>query len=243
MAGSRGAGVRRVSIIEAMVIDILGFHADNGSEYVNHRVAKMLDKLKVEFTRSRPRHSNDNGLAETKNGAKGHAGAPSCVAQDGIEQRYVEERGLCGRLQALAGRAEAPALQASNFEVQRRVPGLLEPQLGLQSLEPFARHEHRLASLGGRCIAGRWERVFEHCSHHPSRACARQHRHSPMDSGAKPQVESSGSVHRDPLRLRCAQTLPRQARDEPIKLFARELEYAGVIARPSEAAGLQAPRA
>ena len=29
----------------------------------------MLDKLRVEFTRSRPRHSNDNGLAETKNGA------------------------------------------------------------------------------------------------------------------------------------------------------------------------------
>ena len=39
------------------------------SEDVNHRVAKMLDKLKVEFTRSRPRHSNDNGLAKTKNGA------------------------------------------------------------------------------------------------------------------------------------------------------------------------------
>ena len=29
----------------------------------------MLDKLRVEFTRSRPRRSNDNGLAETKNGA------------------------------------------------------------------------------------------------------------------------------------------------------------------------------
>lgn len=29
----------------------------------------MLDKLAVEFTKSRPRHSNDNGLAETKNGA------------------------------------------------------------------------------------------------------------------------------------------------------------------------------
>ena len=48
---------------------ILGFHADNGSEYVNHQVARMLDKLRVEFTRSRPRRSNDNGLAETKNGA------------------------------------------------------------------------------------------------------------------------------------------------------------------------------
>lgn len=62
-----GAGMRGVSIIEAMAIDmqmlaqfpieILGFHSDNGSEYVNHRVAKMLDKLKVEFTRSRNKTS------------------------------------------------------------------------------------------------------------------------------------------------------------------------------------------
>ena len=29
----------------------------------------MLDKLRIEFTRSRPRRSNDNGLVETKNGA------------------------------------------------------------------------------------------------------------------------------------------------------------------------------
>jgi hypothetical protein len=29
----------------------------------------MLEKLRVEFTKSRPRHSNDNGLAETKNAA------------------------------------------------------------------------------------------------------------------------------------------------------------------------------
>jgi hypothetical protein len=26
--------------------EILGFHADNGSEYVNHRVARLLDKRK-----------------------------------------------------------------------------------------------------------------------------------------------------------------------------------------------------
>ena len=60
-------------VIEQMLaqfpFETLGFHADNGSEYVNRRVAKMLDKLNAEFTRSRPRHSNDNGLAETKNGA------------------------------------------------------------------------------------------------------------------------------------------------------------------------------
>ena len=46
-----------------------GFHADNGSEYINRMVAKLLNKLKLEFTRSRPRTSNDNALAETKNGA------------------------------------------------------------------------------------------------------------------------------------------------------------------------------
>jgi transposase InsO family protein len=60
-------------VIEQMLaqfpFELLGFHADNGSEYVNHRVAGLLDKLRIEFTRSRPRRSNDNGLAETKNGA------------------------------------------------------------------------------------------------------------------------------------------------------------------------------
>jgi transposase InsO family protein len=56
-------------MLEQFPFEILGFHADNGSEYVNHKVAELLEKLRVEFTRSRPRHSNDNGLAETKNGA------------------------------------------------------------------------------------------------------------------------------------------------------------------------------
>ena len=46
---------------------IKGFHADNGSEYVNHAVAALLEKLRAEFTRSRPRRSNDNALAESKN--------------------------------------------------------------------------------------------------------------------------------------------------------------------------------
>jgi len=56
-------------MLEQFPFRILGFHADNGSEYVNHRVARLLEKLRIEFTRSRPRHSNDNALAETKNGA------------------------------------------------------------------------------------------------------------------------------------------------------------------------------
>ena len=48
---------------------VRGFHSDNGSEYINHLVAELLGKLLIEQTKSRPRHSNDNGLAESKNGA------------------------------------------------------------------------------------------------------------------------------------------------------------------------------
>ena len=48
---------------------ILGFHSDNGSEYVNGVVVKLLNKLLIEFTRSRARHSNDQALVEGKNGS------------------------------------------------------------------------------------------------------------------------------------------------------------------------------
>jgi hypothetical protein len=48
---------------------IRGFHSDSGSEYVNHDIARLLEKLRIEFTKSRPRQTNDNALAECKNGA------------------------------------------------------------------------------------------------------------------------------------------------------------------------------
>lgn len=48
---------------------ILGIHSDNGSEFINHTVAQLLEKLLIEQTKSRPRQSGDNGLVETKNGA------------------------------------------------------------------------------------------------------------------------------------------------------------------------------
>jgi transposase InsO family protein len=57
-----------IQMLDDFPFQIMGFHADNGSEYINHRVAALLTKLSAEFTRSRPRHSNDNGLVETKNG-------------------------------------------------------------------------------------------------------------------------------------------------------------------------------
>ncbi len=57
------------ALMRQFPLRILGFHSDNGSEFINRVVARLLNKLLIEQTKSRPRHSNDNGLAETKNGA------------------------------------------------------------------------------------------------------------------------------------------------------------------------------
>lgn len=56
-------------MLAAFPFTILGVHADNGSEYINHRVARLLNKLNAELTKSRPRRSTDYALAESKNGA------------------------------------------------------------------------------------------------------------------------------------------------------------------------------
>ena len=48
---------------------IRGFHSDNGSEFINKMVAGLLNKLLIRFTKSRARHTNDNGLVESKNGS------------------------------------------------------------------------------------------------------------------------------------------------------------------------------
>lgn len=56
-------------LLDGFPFEIRGFHSDCGSEYINHKVAELLEKLRVEFTKSRPRQTNDNALAECKNGA------------------------------------------------------------------------------------------------------------------------------------------------------------------------------
>lgn len=59
----RGGGALRPRLLG-------GFHSNNGSEYINHHVPRLLNKLLIEEqTKSRSRHSNDNAQAESKNGA------------------------------------------------------------------------------------------------------------------------------------------------------------------------------
>ena len=107
------------ALIEAFPFVVRGFHADNGSEYVNHRIAALLEKLRVEFTKSRSRRTNDNALAESKNGSVvrkhfGYSHIPGRFAQQvndfaqGVLSPYLnfhrpcffptEETGAKGRL-------------------------------------------------------------------------------------------------------------------------------------------------
>ena len=44
-------------LLSAFPFKIKGFHTDNGGEYINYTVAQLLEKLRIEFTKSRPRHS------------------------------------------------------------------------------------------------------------------------------------------------------------------------------------------
>lgn len=62
-----------IPVLEELLVSfpfkIQGFHSDNGSEYINHRVSKLLEELHIKFTKSRSRKTNDNALVESKNGA------------------------------------------------------------------------------------------------------------------------------------------------------------------------------
>ena len=61
---------RLEALLSAFPFTIHAFHADNGGEYINHQVAELLTKLHIPaFTKSRPRHCNDNALVESKNGS------------------------------------------------------------------------------------------------------------------------------------------------------------------------------
>ena len=62
------------ALIKGFPFVVNGFHADNGSEYVNHQVARLLRKLHVgQFTKSRPWRSNDNAPSRART-------APWCAA-------------------------------------------------------------------------------------------------------------------------------------------------------------------
>ena len=73
-------------LIDSYPFEILGFHADNGSEYINQFVVDLFNTLLIQFTKSRPRHSNDNALVETKNGS---------VIRKWIGYAFIDQKFAC----------------------------------------------------------------------------------------------------------------------------------------------------
>jgi transposase InsO family protein len=148
-------------LLEAMLAQfpfrILGFHSDNGSEFINHTVAKLLNKLLIEQTKSRPRHSNDNGLAESKNGAVvrkhmgySHIAAPEAAAIEAFYEQYFNPylnfHRPCG-VPELVTNAKGKVKRvyrwyATPWEILRQLPGLaghLKADVTIQELERQAR--------------------------------------------------------------------------------------------------------
>ncbi len=114
------------AMLEQFPFRIVSFHSDNGSEFINYSVSKMLNKLLIEQTKTRPRHGNDNGLAECKNGwvirkhiGWGHIASEHAAAFD---QSYI--------------------WYATPWEILRQLPGVtryLKGDLTVQSMEALAR--------------------------------------------------------------------------------------------------------
>ncbi len=127
------------AMLEQFPFRIRGFHSDNGSEFINHTVAKLLNKLLIEQTKSRPRHSNDNGLAEAKNGAVvrkhmgyTHIAAAHAAAIETFYERYFNPylnfHRPCG-VPKLVVNAKGKSKRiypwyATPWEILRQLPGL-----------------------------------------------------------------------------------------------------------------------
>jgi hypothetical protein len=134
--------------------------SDNGSEFINESVSGLRQRLLIEQTKSRPRHSNDNGLVESKNGAvirkhMGYGYIAAAHAEDitrfyqrhfnpylnfhrpcGQPERMVDERGK----EKYVYRRYATPWETLR-ELSRATPdapGHLRPELSIPGLERIA---------------------------------------------------------------------------------------------------------
>jgi transposase InsO family protein len=146
-------------VLEAMLNQfpfvIRGFHSDNGSEFINYNVARLLGKLLIEQTKSRAHHTGDNGLVECKNGAiirkhigHGHIDAQHAEAMDQFHRQhlnpYVNFHRPCAvpkvLTEANGKRRRVYERWATPFELFREVPrceSYLRPDVTLAELDRF----------------------------------------------------------------------------------------------------------
>jgi hypothetical protein len=144
-------------LLEQFPFVIRGFHSDNGSEFINYTVARLLEKLLIEQTKSRAHRTGDNGLVESKNGAIirkhmgfGHIAAQHAEAVDQFHRRYLNPYVNFHRPCAVAEIVEQPNGKrqrvyrkwATPFEIFSQAPqcqSRLRPGVSMADLESFAR--------------------------------------------------------------------------------------------------------
>jgi hypothetical protein len=142
-------------LLEQFPFTIRGFHSDNGSEFINYTVARLLGKLLIEQTKSRAHRTGDNGLVESKNAAIvrkhmgfGHIAAQHAEAVDQFYRRYLNPYVNFHRPSAVAEIVEQPNGKrrrvyrkwATPFEIFRQAPqceSFLRPGLSMAELESF----------------------------------------------------------------------------------------------------------
>src|SRR5271168_267414 len=138
---------------------IRGFHSDNGSEFINYTVARLLEKLLIEQTKSRAHRTGDNGLVESKNGAIirkhmgfGHIAAEHAGTVDQFHRRYLNPYVNYHRPCAVAEVVEQPNGKrqrvyrkwATPFEIFSQTPqceSYLRPGISMAELEGFAQKQ------------------------------------------------------------------------------------------------------
>src|SRR5580658_4765727 len=143
-------------LLEQFPFTIRGFHSDNGSEFINYTVARLLEKLLIEQTKSRAHRTGDNGLVESKNGAVirkhmgfAHIAAEHAEAVDQFHRRYLNPYVNFHRPCAVAEIVEQPNGKrqrvyrrwATPFEIFSQVPqseSRLRPGVSMADLETFA---------------------------------------------------------------------------------------------------------
>jgi len=139
-------------LLEQFPFTIRGFHSDNGSEFINYTVAKLLGKLLIEQTKSRAHRTGDNGLVEAKNGAIirkhmgfGHIAAQHAEAVDQFHRRYLNPYINFHRPCAIAEIEEAP--NGKRRRVYRKWATPLEIFSQLPECESYLRIGVKLADL------------------------------------------------------------------------------------------------
>jgi hypothetical protein len=131
-----------VAALELFPFVIRNFHSDNGSEYINETVAKLLEGLLVKQTKSRSRRTNDQALVEGKNRSRvrkhmGYAHIPKKHART-INQFYRDHMDEYRNY-------HRPCSFATNVidqkgKIKKKYDTFMTPYAKLCSLEKYEQH-------------------------------------------------------------------------------------------------------